>query len=54
MTVRRLNILLSYPVKWSLREIFRDYIQNFYDSPTESSQVLEALRAFWSGVSSGA
>ena len=32
MTVRRLNILLSYPVKWSLREIFRDYIQNFYDS----------------------
>lgn len=27
-----LNIVMSYPVHWSLYKIFRDFIQNFYDS----------------------
>lgn len=27
-----LNIVMSYPVKWSRYNVFRDYIQNFYDS----------------------
>lgn len=27
-----LNLIMSYPVKWSEYKIFRDYIQNFYDS----------------------
>jgi hypothetical protein len=31
MRTIHLNILYSYPIKWSKREIFRDIIQNFYD-----------------------
>ncbi len=30
--VKKLNIVLSYPVKWDQYKIFRDYIQNFYDA----------------------
>lgn len=32
MSVRKLKILMSYPVKWNLYNVFRDYIQNFYDA----------------------
>ena len=28
----KLNITMSYPVKWSMRKILRDYIQNFFDA----------------------
>ncbi|MGN0485482.1 MAG: hypothetical protein ACI4HI_18235 [Lachnospiraceae bacterium] len=27
-----LNIVMTYPVRWSKYKVFRDYIQNFYDS----------------------
>lgn len=27
-----LNIVFTYPVHWKTFQIFRDYIQNFYDS----------------------
>ena len=27
-----LNIVKTYPVKWTKYNVFRDYIQNFYDS----------------------
>lgn len=27
-----LNIVMTYPVRWSKNEVFRDFIQNFYDS----------------------
>ena len=27
-----LNIVMTYPVRWSRYKIFRDYIQNFFDS----------------------
>jgi len=27
-----LNIVMTYPVHWSLYKVFRDFIQNFYDS----------------------
>lgn len=27
-----LNIVMTYPVKWSKYNVFRDFIQNFYDS----------------------
>lgn len=27
-----LNIVLTYPVRWGTYKIFRDYVQNFYDS----------------------
>ena len=27
-----LNLVMSYPVYWGKYEIFRDFIQNFYDS----------------------
>lgn len=27
-----LNLIMSYPVKWDLFKVFRDFIQNFYDS----------------------
>lgn len=30
-TVIRLNIVMTYPVKWSVEHIMSDYIQNFYD-----------------------
>lgn len=30
-TVVRLNIVMTYPVKWSVEHIMSDYIQNFYD-----------------------
>lgn len=28
----KLNITMTYPVKWSMRKILRDYIQNFFDA----------------------
>ena len=28
----RLNIVMSYPVKWSIYKVMRDYIQNFFDA----------------------
>lgn len=28
----KLNITMSYPVKWCMRKILRDYIQNFFDA----------------------
>lgn len=27
-----LNIVMTYPVRWNINKVFRDYIQNFYDS----------------------
>ena len=27
-----LNLIMSYPVKWNIYKILRDYIQNLYDS----------------------
>lgn len=30
--LRKLNILISYPVKWSTHAVMRDFIQNFFDS----------------------
>ena len=30
--VRKLNILMSYPVKWTESAVIRDFIQNFYDA----------------------
>ena len=32
MSIRSLNILMSYPVNWSAYKVFRDYIQNFFDA----------------------
>ena len=28
----KLNIAMSYPVKWTVYGVMRDYIQNFYDA----------------------
>ncbi len=30
--IRKLNILMTYPVSWTPRMVFRDYIQNFFDA----------------------
>lgn len=30
--IHKLNILLSYPVKWTLHSVMRDFVQNFYDA----------------------
>ena len=30
--LKKLNILLSYPVKWTVDKILRDFIQNFFDA----------------------
>ena len=30
MAVKELNLLMTYPVKWSIYKVMRDYIQNFY------------------------
>ena len=30
--IHKLNILISYPVKWTVSAIMRDYVQNFYDA----------------------
>lgn len=30
-SVIRLNIVMTYPVKWGTGHIMSDYIQNFYD-----------------------
>ncbi|MEA5010036.1 hypothetical protein [Clostridium tyrobutyricum] len=27
-----LNLITTYPVKWNMYKILRDFIQNFYDS----------------------
>ena len=32
MAVKELNLLMTYPVKWSIYKVMRDYIQNFYDA----------------------
>lgn len=34
MSIRKLNIMMSYPVRWSMYKVLRDYIQNFYDALT--------------------
>ena len=28
---RKLNLVMTYPIKWSISHIMEDYIQNFYD-----------------------
>ena len=28
----KLNLVMSYPIKWNLYKVFRDYVQNFFDS----------------------
>ena len=30
--LRRLNLVMTYPVKWSVFQVMRDYIQNFFDA----------------------
>lgn len=32
MTIKALNIVYSYPVKWSLTKLLSDFIQNFFDA----------------------
>ena len=32
MALARLNLLMTYPVKWSMEKVLTDYIQNFYDA----------------------
>lgn len=30
--IESLNLITTYPVKWDMYKILRDFIQNFYDS----------------------
>lgn len=32
MAIKKLNIVMSYPITWNTGKVFRDYIQNFYDA----------------------
>lgn len=32
MAIRKLNLVMSYPVEWSLYQIMNNFIQNFYDA----------------------
>lgn len=32
MTIEKLNLVLSYPVKWTAYSVLRDFVQNFFDS----------------------
>ena len=32
MAIRKLKIVMSYPVNWSLYKVLRDYVQNFFDA----------------------
>ncbi len=32
MAIKKLNIVMTYPVIWCPEKVFRDYIQNFYDA----------------------
>ena len=32
MKLEKLNLVMSYPVNWSVFMVMRDYIQNFYDA----------------------
>ena len=27
-----LNIMFSYPIKWTKQQVLRDFVQNFYDA----------------------
>lgn len=30
--IEKLNLVMSYPVKWTIFAVMRDYVQNFYDA----------------------
>lgn len=30
--IEKLNLVMSYPVKWTVFAVMRDYVQNFYDA----------------------
>ena len=32
MEIRKLNLVMSYPVQWSLYQVMDNFVQNFYDA----------------------
>ena len=32
MAIHKLNLVMTYPVKWSVHEVMSNYVQNFYDA----------------------
>lgn len=30
--IEKLNLVLSYPIDWSVHRVFEDFIQNFFDA----------------------
>ena len=32
MVIRKLNLVMSYPIDWTLHNVMNNFVQNFYDT----------------------